>query len=63
MIYVLVFVLGFLVGKFWHKIYEIIKQLCFIIRNFKAIQKSKYYNEFYEDYISSQDYERGDING
>ena len=57
------FILGYLVRKYQDKISMIIKQVCFLLRNYNMIKKSKYYNEFYEDYISSLDYERSDIDG
>lgn len=60
---ILLLVLGFLLGRFWNQIISFTKQALFLIRNYKMIKKSKYYNDFYEDYISSQDYERGDVNG
>lgn len=56
-------VIGFLIGHLKKQITEIIKQFCFILRNYKMIKKSKYYNDFYEDFISSQDFERGDLIG
>lgn len=54
-------VIGFLLGSFKTKIISFIKQVFFLIKNYKIIKKSKYYNDFYEDYISSQDFERGDF--
>ena len=58
---IIFFILGFVICQYKQKITEIIKQFCFLLRNYKMIKKSKYYNEFYEDYISSQDFERSDI--
>jgi hypothetical protein len=55
------FALGYLLGHYKDKISRSIKQFLFLARNYKAFQKSKYYNEFYEDYISSLDYERSDL--
>lgn len=54
------FILGFYFHKYKQKLFMIIKQIVFFIKNYRAIKKSKYYNEFLEDYISSQDFERSD---
>lgn len=54
------FFVGFYFHKYKEKLFMIIKQVVFFIKNYRAIKKSKYYNEFLEDYISSQDFERGD---
>lgn len=52
------FILGYLLHKFKDKLFMIIKQIVFLIKNYRAIKKSKYYNEFLEDYFSSQDFEK-----
>lgn len=58
---IIFFILGFVIGHYKQKIMITIKQLLFLVRNYKMIKKSKYYNEFYEDYISSQDFERSGL--
>ena len=52
------FILGFFFHKYKEKLFMIIKQIVFFIKNYRAIKKSKYYNEFLEDYFSSQDFEK-----